>query len=64
MLISEGPQLRHPLERLTKDVRTGDREAGILPLSTLQRYLRARRLATQAASGRPKIVAVGVTPRV
>jgi hypothetical protein len=35
-----------------------------LALSTLQRHLRARRSATGAASGRPRIVAVSVTPRV
>jgi hypothetical protein len=35
-----------------------------LALSTLQRHLRTRRSATGAASGRPRIVAVSVTPRV
>jgi hypothetical protein len=34
-----------------------------LALGTLQRHLRARRLATEAASGRPRLVAVSVTPR-
>jgi hypothetical protein len=34
-----------------------------LALGTLQRHLRARRLATEAATGRPRLVAVSVTPR-
>ena len=34
-----------------------------LALSTLQRHLRARQSATQAGSGRPRLVAVSVSPR-
>jgi hypothetical protein len=35
-----------------------------LALGTLQRHLRARRSATKAASGRSRLVAVSVTPRL
>ena len=35
-----------------------------LGLGTLQRHLRARRSATKAASGRSRLVAVSVTPRL
>ena len=35
-----------------------------LALSTLQRHLRAKRLATGVGSDRPRLVAVSVTPRV
>jgi hypothetical protein len=34
-----------------------------LALSTLERHLRARRLATQTGNGRSRLVAVSVTPR-
>ncbi len=34
-----------------------------LALSTLRRHLRGRRSATEAASGRSRLVAVSVTPR-
>ena len=34
-----------------------------LALGTLQRHLRARRLATETANGRSRLVAVSVTPK-